>query len=631
MGEPNAVLPARIWSALAGRLAAVIRTPAVALGLCVLIAFLFLGAKGATVVAPRIFDDELRYFDTAASLAAGDGLRLRGQPYRFAPLYPILLAPVMWAAPDRESAYELAKWLNALWFAISAVPMYLLARRIVRPWPSLALAALSVTVPSAMYVSVVMTESLAYLACTVALLAIMLALERPTFARQLSALTAIGVATATRPQFAALFGAYLLGLLMVALLERRHVRGSGVFRPLWPSGIALGLAGVAALAGPLASGHQPRDVLGAYSSVWRAYDALGVASYLLAELANFELYVAVVPLVVAPVVVWKLLREPRTRRDTAFVALFVTVNTSLFVLVASVDSALETLVRPDFQLIHDRYLFYLAPLWVLIVFVWIERGAPRPRGPLAIGVFVAVALPLSLSTTDNTATNGTQHINAMASTLWAGIDFALGSLQFGTRGALLVVVAMLIAAVFLPRRTVGLLPVVVVVAFALTADIGWYLAGREARAFVEPMRRASLTWVDDTVGSNRTVTVLAAGTLCRGWESSRSALLLSEFFNASIGRAAYVGPPPDPLPYLDVQVLPSGHLLLASSERLRATYVLTEPGVRLDGRRLVQATRARLTLWEVRGEVRVQDIRSNHDFERAVCRQRPAGTGRASF
>jgi hypothetical protein len=143
------------------------------------------------------------------------------------------------------------------------------------------------------------------------------------------------------------------------------------------------------------------------------------------------------------------------------------------------------------------------------------------------------------------------------------------------------------------------------------------------------MQRASRTWVDDTVGGDRTVTVLAAGTLCRGWESSRSALLLSEFFNASVRRAAYVGPPPDALPYLDVHVVPSGHLLLASSERLRATYVLTEPGVRLDGRRLAQATRAGLTLWEVRGDVRVQDVRSNHEFERAVCRHRPAATERA--
>lgn len=444
-----------VWRAVA----TAIRTPTAALSACVLVAFLSYGALGATVVAPRIFDDELRYFGAAASLAAGDGLSLRGEPYRFAPLYPIMLAPVMWLAADREMAYELAKWLNALCFALSAVPIYLLARRLVRPWPSFAVAGLSVLVPSAMYVSVVMTESAAYLLSASALLAIMLALERPSLVRQLSALAAIALATAMRPQFAALFGAYVLGLAIVALLKLRRGSVGRAIRPLWPSAIALGVAAAAAVATPLASGRQPRDLLGSYSSVWRAYDVRDVSAFVLAELANLELYLAVVPIVIAPIVVWTLLREPLSRRDTAFVALFITANASLVVLVASVDSALNSLLQPGFQLIHDRYLFYLAPLWLLVIFVWFERGAPRPRGPLAVGALVAVALPLSLRITENTAGSGFQHINAMASSLWAGIDFGLGDQQFGTRGALLVIVGMLVAAtVFLPRWPYVCLP-----------------------------------------------------------------------------------------------------------------------------------------------------------------------------
>lgn len=177
---------------------------------------------------------------------------------------------------------------------------------------------------------------------------------------------------------------------------------------------------------------------------------------------------------------------------------------------------------------------------------------------------------------------------------------------------------------------IRLLACAVLAVFVLTADLGWYLAGREARAFAWPVHETPRTWVDDTVGPDGSVTVVAAGSLCRGWDWSRSGFLLAEFFNTSVGRVAFVGSPPDSLPYSDVRVMRSGHLLLSSDERLRANYVLTEPGVRLDGRRLAQETRARLTLWEVRGQVRVMGVGSNREFEQAVCRDRPAPPRRGS-
>ena len=104
-------------------------------------------------------------------------------------------------AADREVAYELAKAMNALLFALTAVPVFLLARRVLPPWPSAAAAALAVAIPSGTYVSVVMTESLAYLASAWTCYAIVLALERPSARRQLAALLAICVASGVRTQF----------------------------------------------------------------------------------------------------------------------------------------------------------------------------------------------------------------------------------------------------------------------------------------------------------------------------------------------------------------------------------------------------------------------------------------------
>src|SRR5207245_3729666 len=116
-----------------------------------------------------------------------------------------LLAPILSLVSDREHAYALAKTLNALLFALSAVPVYLLARRVLRPWPSAGAAALSIAIPSSMYVSVVMTESLAYLTASTALYAMFLALERASPGRQLAAIAAIFLACTARLQLAGLF------------------------------------------------------------------------------------------------------------------------------------------------------------------------------------------------------------------------------------------------------------------------------------------------------------------------------------------------------------------------------------------------------------------------------------------
>ena len=110
------------------------------------------------------------------------------------------------------AAYDLFKAANALFFALTAIPVYLLARRLVSEWWAVLAAALSVAIPSSISVATVMTESLAFFTAAWALYAIMLALERPTTARQLALLAAVAAAFLTRPQFGALYVTWLLGL-----------------------------------------------------------------------------------------------------------------------------------------------------------------------------------------------------------------------------------------------------------------------------------------------------------------------------------------------------------------------------------------------------------------------------------
>ena len=69
-------------------------SPVGALVAVVALAFVVLAAVSWFVVTPRIFHDELIYMEAAASLADGEGLEVRGEPYRYGALYPTVAAPV---------------------------------------------------------------------------------------------------------------------------------------------------------------------------------------------------------------------------------------------------------------------------------------------------------------------------------------------------------------------------------------------------------------------------------------------------------------------------------------------------------------------------------------------------------
>ncbi len=200
------------------------------------------------VSTPRVHPDEHIYAGAAASLAEGDGLRLRHEPYQLGPLYPAVLAPILAVAGSRVAAYPFYKVANALLFALAAFPIYLVARRLLRPWWSVGVAAFSIAIPSSMYVALVMTESVSYLTYSIALWAVVLALERPTTLRQLGVLGAVALAYATRAQFAVLFAAYVLALAIVWAVLPGRPRLGELARRLWPTLGALGLAALALLA-----------------------------------------------------------------------------------------------------------------------------------------------------------------------------------------------------------------------------------------------------------------------------------------------------------------------------------------------------------------------------------------------
>ena len=382
----------------------------------ILLAVVVYGSAAQLVTTPRVHPDEHIYGGGGASLAEGEGLTLRGEEYGLGPVYPVVLAAVLTVAGDRETGYALYKVANALLFALAAIPIFLVARRLLSPWWSVGVAALSVAIPSSMYVSVVMTESTAYLTYSLAVYAIVLALERPTLLRQLAVLGAIGVAYLTRAQFAVLFVAYLASLAFVWAVRpgRPPVRETVV--GLWPSLAALALALVAFIGRPLVTGESPVDSIGAYAVLFRGYDPLEIAKWALYHVADLEVYLAIVPLAVTPIVVSLLWKRARAgdARSAAFLATFVTVTAAMLFVTAAFSST-----EFGFDRLHDRNVFYLAPLWLVVLAVWLAEGLPRPLVATAIGVVVALVLPLLLPFRYIAGDVG---VDVVPSALWARLE-----------------------------------------------------------------------------------------------------------------------------------------------------------------------------------------------------------------
>jgi hypothetical protein len=591
------------------------RWPVIALGLVTVGAFVLYTLLSLFIGGPRVHPDEVRYVIAASSLVEGEGLTLRGEDYGFGPLLALVLAGILRVAGSVDSAYDWFKAANALFFALTAVPVYLLARRLVSGWWAVLAAALAVAIPSSISVATIMTESLSYVTTAWALYAIMVALERPTVLRQLAVLAATAAAFLTRPQFGILYVTWVgaLGVYWLVAPWARP-RGRADLVRFWPTVLPVVLAALV-LGARLASGASASDSLGAYWELWRGYDLLEVGKWFVYHLGDFAVYLALVPVAVAPIVLAALTRAGRAGSSSAaaFVALFASANVSGLLVVAAFTST-----PWGYDRLHDRYGFYLLPLWLIGLVVWLAAGLPRPLVAAATGAGLAIALPLILPFGQLANEAG---IDTVPGALWVRIEAELaGPGPASGRLALGLYVVALVAATFvLPRRiAVVALPLAVAATFAATSYFAWQrmIDAPEDEVFAGGLARA---WIDERVPADAPVTKLYVDTPCES-ALERHALFLTEFFNETVDRAAYVaGSVPDGLPIERVNVNAAGGLETSPGNPLVADYVFTQPGVRLAGARIAEGTNARLVLWRVGGPVRVVGATSAAELRRNVC------------
>lgn len=554
-----------------------------------------------SMTGPWIFVDELVYSELAKSIASSGELLVRGEAATgYGAVYPLLIAPA-WALFDAiPDAYAAAKAINAVLMSLAAVPAYLLARRVVGWGLALLAAVLALALPSLVYTGTIMTENAFYPVFLATVYALVLVLERPTPVRQLVLLVLLGIAFETRAQAVALVAAALTAPVVQGLLARR-VRAAVSAQRLLYGVVAAGVLLLAVV--QLARGAPLAGLLGAYSVAGGGgYDAGAVARHVLYHAAELDLYLGVIPFAAAAL----LLATARglDERAQAFLAAAVASSGWLLLVVAAFASRFAGRVQ-------ERNLFYVAPLVLVALLAWIERGCPRPPRATAVAAVVAAALPGVLPY------HRLIDVPAVSDTLallpwWALQDSVI---TLDEVSAVVVVGAILAAAavVSVPRRWALALPALVLLYYAVILrpiDAGAHGVRQASRgALFTGVGRADRDWIDRAVPEGAEVAALwtGKGHVYSIWEN--------EFFNRRVGRVLNLtGELPGGLAETRLVRDPStGVLVDDAGEPARVEYLLVDGSFTPAGEVVARDEARGMTVYRVDGELRsLTEVRGLH-------------------
>ncbi|MGH3133721.1 MAG: glycosyltransferase family 39 protein [Gaiellaceae bacterium] len=543
------------------------------------------------MLGPFIMVDELIYSELARSLAESGELLVRDvSSPGYGVVYPALISPA-YALFDRlTDAYAAVKTLNALVMSLAAVPAYLLARRVVGAGLSLLAAVLAVSLPSLVYTGSVMTENVFYPVLLAVALLLTLVLQRPTAGLQIALLAAIGVACATRVQAVALVPAVLTAPLLLALFRGESLRTA--LRPYrWLYTLVLG-GGALLLVVQLARGRSLADLFGAYSIVGESdYELREVLRYVLYHVAELDLYLGIVPVAATIVLVGR--ARSLDRALQAMLAVALAVSFWLVLVVSAFASVFA-------QRIQERNLFVVAPLFLILLLAWVDRGAPRPRALALSAAAVASALVL-LIPFDRFIDTSALSDTLMLLPWWTVHDHVslewIAELAFG--------LAVLLAAAFLlvPGRHALALPLVVLAYYAAVFHPIWAgthgVKQASAGAVFQGIRGVPRDWIDAALPASAQAAVLWTG------RADRFTVNQNEFFNRAVGPVFYTRQPtPGGVGETPVRVDGrDGVVRLDGGAPLDVEYLLTDGSVTPDGTVVARDDLLGTTLWRIGGEV----------------------------
>jgi dolichyl-phosphate-mannose-protein mannosyltransferase len=555
-----------------------------------LVSILVRFALARRIPTPLFFADELIYSEFAKSFAdTGQQLFRDGPAEHFGPAYPILVSPA-WFAESTETSYVLAKAINAVVMTLAVIPIFLWARRLVSPALSVVAVALVLFMPVFVYTGTLMTENLAFPAFLLACFAIALALERPSVGRQFLALAAIAAACSVRIQAVVLVLVLLTAILLGALFSVRSRGGPmrtrsllaelGLFR-LSFAVLAAGAVGyVVVKAG---EGTSLVSDLGAYAVVGEThYSVREAARWIVYHYAELFFSVGVVP-ASAFIVLFGLAWSRRHTMDAAERAFLAVAAAVLLWLVIEVGVFASHFTDGR---IEERNMVYAAPLLLLALLLWLDRGLPRPPGLSAAAALVPAALLITLpleslvNVTIVGDTFGFLPLLRLADILSGGLGDVRIALALGVIGAGVCFAAF-------PRRfaafafPAGAALFLLLSSYVVFGSVRDYSRNLRAQTFVGDPR-----WVDKTIGTHARAAFIFGGSS----DLNREATYLweNEFWNRSIRTVYNLGVHErSSMPETNARVDRSNGLIaVVPPAPITEPYAVVSRDVRLSGRLL---------------------------------------------
>ena len=493
---------------------------------------------------PRIFGDELIYWQLGRGFAWTGQFAVRGGAMpRYGFVYPALVAAAQRIGGGQTTAFAVAQGLNAVVFSLTAIPVYFIAARVLRRRYALFAALLTVVVPSCVLTSAIMTENAFYPLFAVSALLMLRALERPTAGRQLLVAVAAGAAFLARAQGVVLLPSYLLAALLLAVTTssgRRRQALAESLRQHVPTIAILALAAVVALF------VRGSSMLGPYHVLVTSYNVRPLAHWALANLADIDVYLGVIPLAAFALLLVRALSGASMSLDLRrFVLLTACLGLGLLATVAALSASPYGLGRT-----HERNLFFVAPLILIAFLAWLEAGMPRPRGMASLVAVVLVALPLTIPLSGLSSSGEDGLALVFVEDRGNAAGHAIAELMLATAVA---------AAVFLLSRRRMAMIAVLLVAFGVALESGERHAARAVRAGRAIWQDRG--WIDSAVGPDARVVALWGTAKPQGNYARVERLWADEFFNRSVRDVASAdGPLPDGLPVEKLAIRPRGCL-----------------------------------------------------------------------
>src|SRR5581483_10313737 len=388
-------------------------------------------------------------------------------------------------------------------------------------------------------------------------------LDRPDVVNTLALIGLCVVAFLTRQQALALAPAILTApLLMLSWRE--------ALRRYLPMYLLAGFAALFVVVVQTARGRSIFGILGAYQAASSSHYSVGsVTKWFLYHVSELDLSVGVLPFAALLVLAFGL--RGLARPQKVFVAASVAVSFWLVLEVAIFAS------EQSFR-VEERNMFYVAPLFLIALLVWIERGLPRGTVWATAGIILAAALPGALPYSSLIGLNAISDTIALLPLGWL-VEQGLGLDDVGVV-VVFVCAALGLLFLFVPRRFALVLPALVLVYFAVSqAAIQAKHQFESQESLFGGITNPNRDWIDRAVGSNSKVAVVWTG------HTDKFTVWENEFFNRSVGAVYATGPSlPGDLPETKVTIDPtSGDLLTPAGNEIRAQYALADSSLAVEG------------------------------------------------